>query len=52
MLIRQKSTSLNNYNPSTSKSQCHAIKLFAIDRVEKNEGCFLLNLLILQRDQE
>ena len=34
------SESVDKYEPDTSKSQCHANELFAIDREEKNEGFY------------
>ena len=37
MLSRLPSTSVNNYEPSTSKVQCRVNKLSAIVRVENNE---------------
>ena len=51
-LSRFPSTSINKYEPCTRKSQCCANKLFTIGRVENNEYCFPLNLLIVQREQQ
>ena len=34
------------------KAQCRANKLTTISRVENNEDCFLLNLLMVQREQQ
>ena len=36
----------------TRKAKCRINKLFTIGREEKNENCFLLNLLIVQREQQ
>ena len=51
-LSRLPSTPINKYEPCTRKSQCCANKLFTIGRVENNEYCFPLNLLIVQREQQ
>ena len=48
-LIRLPSTPNNKYKSCTRKAQCRANKLFETDRVENNEDCFPLNLLIVQR---
>ena len=40
------------YKLFTRKDQCRANELFAIGRVENNEYCFLLSLLIVQRKQQ
>ena len=40
---------VDNYNPSTVKSQCHTNKLFAFVRDKNNEDRFPLNLLNMQR---
>ena len=42
------STPRNKYDPCTRKDQCRANELFSIDRVENNEDCFPINLLIVQ----
>ena len=42
----------NKYEPCTRKAQCCANNLFEIGRVENNEGCFPLNILIVQREQQ
>ena len=42
-------TSVDNYNPITSKSQCCEDKLFATGRVENNKDFPLLYLLNVQR---
>ena len=39
----------DKYYPYTRKAQCRANELFTIGRVENNEDCFPLNLLIVQR---
>ena len=46
------STPSNKYKTCTRKDQCHVNKLFAICRVENNEDCFLLNILIVRREQQ
>ena len=46
------STPRDKYEPCTRKAQCHANKLFKIERVENNEYCFPLNILIVQREQK
>ena len=51
-LIRLPPTSFNKHKPSTSNYQCCANKLFVIDRVEKNDYCFPLNILNLKREQQ
>ena len=51
-LSRFPSTPSENYELSKSKSQCRVNKLFTIGRVENNEYCFMLKLLILQREQQ
>ena len=45
-------TSVDKYNPRTKKAQCFVNKLFAISREEKNEDCFPLNILNVQREQQ
>ena len=52
MLIIFSSTPCNKYESCTSKAQCHANKLFTIGRVENNEYCFPMNILIVQREQQ
>ena len=42
----------DNYYTYTSKAQCRANKLFGIVRTENNEYCFLINLLIVQREKQ
>ena len=49
MISRFPPTPSDNYNPFTRKSQCRSNKLFAIGRVENNDYCFPLNILIVQR---
>ena len=44
-LNRLQYTSVNKYEPRTSKSQCHTHDLFSIGRKENNEDFFQLNLL-------
>ena len=39
----------DKYEPCTRKSQCHNNELFALSRIENNEYCFPLLILILQR---
>ena len=51
-LSRLPSTSVNKYEPTTSKSQCCADKLFTSSGAENNEYCFLLNILIVKREQQ
>ena len=46
------STSVDNYETSTSKAQCRANELFGIGREENNEYCFLLNILNVKREQQ
>ena len=46
------STPSNKYEPCTRKSQCRSNELFALIRIENNEDCFPLNLLIVQRKQQ
>ena len=43
-------TSVDKYKPITSKYQFLPNKLFTIGREEKNEDCFLIIILIVQRD--
>ena len=50
-LSRLASTPSDNNESCTSKYQCCANKLIAIVRIENNEDCFPLNLLILQIEQ-
>ena len=47
-LSRLPSKTRNKYEPCTRKAQCHENELFAIGRVENNEYCFQLNILIVQ----
>ena len=51
-LSRLPSTPSDKYNPCTRKDQCCAADLFAIGRVENNEDCFPINILIVQREQQ
>ena len=51
-LSRLPYTPRNKYNPYTRKVQFRANKLFAIDRVENNEDCFPINLLIVKIEQQ
>ena len=51
-LSRLPCTPSNKYDPWTRKDQCSANNVFAVGRVEKNENCFPLNLLIVQREQQ
>ena len=51
-LSRLMSTPSGKYNTCTRKSKCRVKKLFAIGRVENNENCFPLNLLIVQREKK
>ena len=44
--------SIVKYAHSTRKAQCHANELFGISRTEKNQYCFLLNILNVQREQK
>ena len=46
------STPSDKYEPCTSKDQCLTNNLFEIGRVEDNEDCFHLNLVILQIEQQ
>ena len=48
-LSRLSYTSVENYLPSTSESQCCAKELFSFNREENNEDCFPINLLIFSR---
>ena len=48
-LSRFPSTSVDKYEPCIRKDQCRANELFVIGRVENNEYCFPLNILIVQR---
>ena len=47
-LSRLMSTPSNKYDPYTGKSRCCANESFAISRVENNEDCFPLNILIVK----
>ena len=51
-LSRFKPNPVDKYKPCTGKAHCCTNTLFYIDRVEKNEHCFPLNLLILQIEQQ
>ena len=42
-------TYINNFEPCVSKAHFRVNKLFAIGRVENNEDCFPMNLLIAKR---
>ena len=53
MLSRLPSPPSNKYEYYTGKAQCRANKLFTLVRVKKkNEDCFALNILIVQREQK
>ena len=45
-------TPRDKYDLCTRKAQCCVNKLFIIGRVENNKDCFLLNILIVQREQK
>ena len=45
-------TTSDKYEPCTRKNQCCKKHLFTIFRVENNEDLFLLNILILKREQQ
>ena len=45
-------TSSDKYEPCTRKDKCHANDLFAIGRLDNNKKYFLLDLLIIQREQQ
>ena len=45
-------TPSNKYESCTRKSKCCANKLFALGRVENNDDCFPLNILIVQIEQQ
>ena len=51
-LSRFPSTPSNKYESCTRKYQCHAKKLFVLGRVENNDDCFPLNILIVQTEQQ
>ena len=51
-LSRLPYTSVDKYEPITSKSQCHANELFAIGRDRNNEDYLPLNILNVQRKQK
>ena len=42
----------DNYKPCTRKAQCFPNELFTFGGAENNDDYFLLNLLILQREQQ
>ena len=42
----------NKYEPCTRKAQCRANESFTVGRIEKNEDCFALNLLIVQIEKQ
>ena len=48
-LSRLLSTPSHKYDPCTRKAQCRTKELFTVGRVENNEDCFPLNILIVQR---
>ena len=48
-LSRLPSTTSDKYDSCTRKAQCRTKELFVIGRVENNEYCFPLNILIVQR---
>ena len=43
---------INKYKPCTRKAHCRANELFAIGRVENNEDCFPLNLLVVKIERQ
>ena len=51
-LITLPSTPNNKYDSCTRKALCRANELFTIGRLEKNDDCFPLNLLIVQIEQQ
>ena len=51
-LSRLPSTPIEKYKPCKRKAQYCANKLFEMVRVENNEGCFPLNLLIVQKNNK
>ena len=51
-ISRLPSTPSDKYESCTRKAQCCANELFATGRVENNEYCFPLNLLIVQIEQQ
>ena len=51
-MSRLPSTPSYKYDSCTRKALCCVNELFSTGRVEKNEDCFPLNLLILQREQQ
>ena len=46
------STPSDKYEPCKRKDRCRANKLFALFRIENNEYCVQLNILIVQREQQ
>ena len=42
----------NRYMPRTRKDQCLTNKLFTLGRIENNKYCFLINILVIQREQQ
>ena len=51
-LSRFPSTTSDKYKPCTRKYQHCANELFSIVRVENNEDCFPLNILIVKIEQQ
>ena len=51
-LSRLPYTPNNKCNTCTRKAQCRTNKLFVIGRIENNRDHFLLNILIVQREQQ
>ena len=51
-LSRFTPTPRDTYESSTRKAHCRTNELFKIGRLENNEDCFLLNILIVQREQQ
>ena len=51
-LSRLTYTPSNKYKTYTRKAQCRSNKLFKIVRIENNEDFFLINILIVQREQQ
>ena len=51
-IIRLPSTPSDKYKTCTRKAQCRANELFSMNRVENHEYCFLLNILIVKREQQ
>ena len=45
-------TFIYKHQPCSRKAQCRANDLFALGKIENNDDCFLLNLLIVQREKQ